>query len=154
MTGTIATTQPDRWRTAVITVLIYGLAGPLLGVAVLMITVMVSFGFTAPDRPFDPSAMVTRLPAFMQMLLLSIPFSYMLGGIQAFAAGLLVSAYGLVIGKPGYLVAAVAGLVTFGGFVWLGPQRDLWEYGMMLFVHIIPALICWHIVKRFWNAPA
>ena len=48
-------------------------------------------------------------------------------------------------------MAAIASLITYIGFVVLGPHRDIWEYGMMVFVHVIPALICWRIASRFWN---
>src|SRR5262245_51770035 len=153
MIDAVDTPQFNRWRTPVITVLIYGVCGPPLGVIVLMITVVVSFGFTAPSHPMDISGAIPRLPPLMQMLLLAMPFSYIIGGIQAFASGVMVAAYGMRIATPGYLVAAIASLITYVGFVILGPHRDIWEYGMMVFVHVIPALVCWHIAKRFWIDP-
>jgi hypothetical protein len=134
------------------TVLIFGLAGPPIGLA-LMIGGAIAAALVGPHGPhFDPLGLLKNLPEFMQFLLLAAPFSYVMGGLQAFAAGALVAAYGRLIAKPHYWVAALAGLMSFGIMLIIWPQQTIMGNALMAPVHIVAALICWHIAKRFWTA--
>jgi peptidoglycan/LPS O-acetylase OafA/YrhL len=78
----------------------------------------------------------------------------LMGGLQAFAAGVLIAAYGRLIGKPRYWVAALAGLISFAIMVVVWPQTTTMGNVSMAATHIFAALICWGIVKRFWTDPS
>jgi hypothetical protein len=150
MSDIVTPARPDRWRHFVGIVLIFGLAGPPIGLALMTVGAIVKV-LVGPHGPhFDPLGLFKNLPEFMQFLIFAVPLSYIVGGVQAFAAGILVAAYGWLIGKPHYWVAALAGLASFGIMPILWPQDTTAGYVSMAAVHIGAALICWHIAKRFW----
>ena len=89
-------------------------------------------------------------------MVFALPFSYILGGLQAAGCGLTLSVYGWFKGKPAFWVALVAGVVSFllsyamnftGTLV-----NSQYMLVMMLIVHIVPALLCWLIVRTYWMA--
>ena len=117
-----------------------------------MIGGAIALALIGPHGPhFDPLRLFRNLPEFMHFLFFAVFFSYLMGGLQAVAAGALVTAYGLLIGKPRIWVAAIAGLIVFGIMLIIWPQHTTMGSVSMAAVHIVAALICWHITKRFWS---
>jgi len=150
MSDVITSTRPDRSQNIFRTVLVFGLAGPPIGLA-LMIGGAIAIALIGPrGLHFDPLGLVKNLPEFVRFLVFAIFLSYVMGGLQAIAAGILVAAYGRLIAKPHYWVAALAGLISFGLMLVIWPRQTTMGNVSMVAIHIAAALICWHIVKRFW----
>jgi hypothetical protein len=151
MSEVVTPAQFARSQNLFRTVLVFGLAGPPIGLA-LMIGGAIVIALIGPHGPhFDPLGLFKNLPGFMHFLFFAIFFSYLMGGLQAVAAGVMVTAYGRLIGKPHYWVAALAGLISFGIMLFVWPQETTMDYASMAAVHIVASLICWHIVKRLWT---
>ena len=96
-------------------------------------------------------AITTRGMAILRMFASSIPQSYVSGGLQAFATGLFLSGYGVYRGRPTIGIAAVLATITWIGFVLFATRRDVYEYVMMLMVHIFAAMICAWASLRLWT---
>jgi hypothetical protein len=135
----------DHLRPVLTTVLVFALAGPPIGALVLAALILVT------GQETGLSGIVERVPAISRMFANSIPQSYALGGLQASAAGLLLSGYGLYRGRPSIGIAAVIGAVTWAGFYWFAVERDILENVVMMLVHVFSAIICARISRRFWT---
>jgi hypothetical protein len=139
----------DYMRPALVTVIIFTIAGPPIGNLVLAALLPVFVFVTGQDIEF--SGVLERVPAIFRMFASSIPQSYVSGGLQAFATGLFLSGYGVYRGRPTIGIAAVLATITWIGFVLFATRRDVYENIMMLMVHIFAAMICAWASLRLWT---
>ena len=107
--------------------------------------------------PADKS-IVDLLAGGVLIMLFALPFSYIVGGLQAGFCGLVLSAYGWFKGKPAFWIALVVGLASFAmsyGFDFSGTLVDsTYMIVMMLVVHVLSTLLCWLIVRTYWQVAA
>ena len=138
----------DYMRPALVTVIIFTVAGPPVGNLVLAVLLPVFVFVTGQETEF--ADVLERVPAIFRMFGNSIPQSYASGGLQAFVTGLFLSGYGVYRGRPTIGIAAVIATITWIGFVLFAAQRDAYENAMMLLVHVFAAIICAWASLRFW----
>ena len=82
--------------------------------------------------------------------LFAVPFSYLVGGLQAAAAGLAFAVYGWFRGRPPLWFAALTAAVIYAG-AWIGGWADVDEiFWIMMLVHVVPVLLCWLIISHLW----
>jgi hypothetical protein len=140
------------------TLLIAILLGPIFGLA--SIWMLPEIAMLINNLVMDPLHALDSLPAHASVFAFMIPFSYLLGGIQAAIAGIIFASIGLRIGNlpPWSIVPASA--IPFGAFV----AWDLWKErnalstgslldGLLLFapVHLTAAIIVYFCVRPFWT---
>jgi hypothetical protein len=139
----------DYMRPALVTVIIFTIAGPPIGNLVLAALLPV-FVF-ATGQETEILGVLERVPAIFRMFASSIPQSYVSGGLQAFATGLFLSGYGIYRGRPTVGIAAVLATIMWIGFVLFATSKDAYENTMMLLVHVFAAIICTWTSLRFWT---
>jgi hypothetical protein len=151
-----ATVAPpmDRKRIVAITILMFTLAGPPIGFLLVLAAAIVAVALVGTSQPIDPWGLLERLPHLVQFTVFGAAFAYLVGGLQALAAGIMMAVYGLWIGKPSYGVAAVVGLITLGVTMLVRMSNSWMENATMALANVGAALICWGIAKRFWTDPS
>jgi hypothetical protein len=141
------------WGAAIATVMTFLALGPPLGGLLFSILLIVSPPFFETTVPAD-KGIVDLLSGGVLVMLFALPFSYILGGLQAGFCGLVLSVYGWFKGKPAFWAALAASLLSFlmsYAFNFTGTLFDSsYMLLMMLVVHVIPTLLCWLIVRTFW----
>jgi hypothetical protein len=151
MTDTQQTTrQPRPWGKVLATVLTSLAVGPPVGAVVFTFSIMIYMWFGGKPQADGNGFAETLLGSFF-VLLFAVPFSYVLGGLQAFGTGVVFSVYGWWRGSVPWWLAVVAGVVMFGGMLLVGGIEDLDTYPLFLATHLAASLMCWLIVRNFWR---
>lgn len=141
--------QQNPWGAAVATVLLCAALGPPIGGLVFAgsMALMPSLAGITPNVNDDPGGM---LASVLFVGLFAVPFSYLIGGLQAAATGLAFAVYGWVKGRPPLWFAALTGAAVFAAAAASGITSDREILVPMILVHALPTLLCWLIVRQFW----
>ena len=110
--------------------------------------------FAAADgRTHGPTETGFWVAAFLAMF--ALPFSYVIGGLQAAIGGAGLAAYGWFKGRPPLVLAIGLALAAFlgGEAVGLYDRAPAWR-GAFLAMHVIPAVLCWLAIRPMWPAEA
>ena len=85
--------------------------------------------------------------------LMAIPLSYYFGVVAAAAAGILISIWGVLRGKPPVILASVVGILIFvASSIGVKTIGDGWAFHLVRFLsYMVPAWICWSIAQIFWE---
>lgn len=83
--------------------------------------------------------------------LFAVPFSYILGGVQAAATGLAFAGYGWLRGRPPLWFAAATALVVYAGAYLSGMANNQDVAALFVVTHLVPAFLCWLIVRTYWR---
>ncbi|WP_373506197.1 hypothetical protein [Aestuariivirga sp.] len=83
--------------------------------------------------------------------LFAVPFSYLIGGLQAAATGLAFAAYGMARGRPSLRIALLVSAVVFAGAYLAGVADEGEVLPVMVLVHVVPTLLCWLIIRTYWR---
>jgi hypothetical protein len=110
------------------------LLGPPVGALVIASSVIDELGITT---------------AIFSLLLL-VPFSYVSGGLSALASGIAMVAYGWLKGQPPLWFALACALVTFAVLQWVQTDQAVKSALALLLAHVVSALMCWMVFRRFW----
>ena len=152
-------TQPDRqrpWGSAIGTTFTFLVLGPPLGAIVLVIILMAVPGL-ALTSVFEGKSPADLLAVSIGVMLFTLPFSYILGGLQAGFCGLVLAAYGWFKHRPPLWIALVASLFAFGVSYFVdifGTFADSQHIAIVMFItHMVPTFLCWLIVRSYWRAP-
>ena len=147
--GTPATRQP--WGEAVATFFTCLALGPPIGG--LIFTLGVSFIPAMGAMAHDGAGWDVEggLIAAVFVSLFAIPFSYLVGGLQAGATGLLFAAWGWNKGRPSFVVALVIAAIVTAGALMAGLGDDGTFLPVMVAIHVVPTLLCWLIIRTFWR---
>lgn len=90
------------------------------------------------------------LYAVLILGLFAMPFSYMVGGIQAGAAGLLFALWGWNRGRPPFVVALVISGLVFAGALMAGVGEVPEFLPVLAAIHVVPTAICWLVIRNLW----
>lgn len=139
------------WAEAVSTFLICLALGPPLGG--LIFAACTAFfpafgGLANSGNGWDLSGgLVTTL--FLGLF--AVPFSYLAGGVQAAATGLLFAAWGWFRGRPSVTVAMLVAAAVFAGSALGGLADEPELLPAMVLIHAVPTFLCWLIIRNFWH---
>ena len=142
------------WGSSIATILTFLALGPPLGaiVLVLLLTLMPGLAMTSS---FADKGAADMLAGSFGMMLFALPFSYIVGGLQAGFCGLVVAIFGCIKGKPPLWIALAASAIAFlvfFGFDVFGTLSDTKSIiFIMLIVHLVPTTLCWLIVRTYWR---
>jgi hypothetical protein len=128
-------TRNEKYNKTIVRSILFG---PLVGLAVFA-CYMASMG----------GATVGRVAP---VVIIGLPFSYLIGGIPAALGGWVLAEYGSRFNRlPAWLpiVLSVPCLVLTG----LTMRDTYFGIGGLLALSIIPALFCWLICRDFWKEP-
>ncbi len=143
------------WGAAVGTVLTCLVLGPPLGaiVFVLLLTAVPGFALTSA---FEGKSASDMLAGSIGVMLFTLPFSYILGGLQAGFCGLVLAIYGWLKGRPPLWIALVASLFSFSVSYFVdifGTFADSQHITTVMFItHMVPTILCWLIVQSYWGS--
>ncbi len=139
------------WGEAVATFFTCLALGPPIGGIVF--TLGVTFAATAEGVPAG-AGLADKMLSALFVGLFAVPFSYILGGVQAAATGLAFAAYGWLRGRPPVWFAIVTALVVYAGASLSGMADNEDIALLIVFTHFVPALLCWLIVRTYWRKAA
>lgn len=121
---------------AFVTVLVFALIGPPAGAMTLGFSVAI----------MNIASIEGGAHLFIAAILLS-PFGYLAGGVQALFVGVIT---GAAVGSRGHAplwLTLGAALMTALVYIWY--KADDWYLStLMVLAHLVPASICWWIVRR------
>ena len=138
------------WGECLATFFVFLMVGPPIGGIVFALTMALLPSVSGV--PFgDGSDTAGQISVGIFIGLFAIPFSYMVGGLQAAAMGLAHAVYGWFRGRQPFWFAAVMAAVVFAGSLISGMADASELFFPMLLVHVIPALLCWLIARSFWR---
>lgn len=144
--------RPRRpWGEAVATFLTCLALGPPIGglvfaLAVAFIPAMGALADTGAGWDVEGGLLVSLFVGLFAM-----PFSYLTGGLQAGAAGLLFAGWGWLKGRPSFVVALGIATVVFAGSAVTGFGEDGLMLPVIAAIHIVPTLFCWLIIRTYWR---
>jgi hypothetical protein len=148
------TAEPPRrpWSEAVATFFTTLALGPPIGGLVFTVCVALypSMGALAGHAVARGDAS-SALLVMIFVGLFAVPFSYLVGGVQAAVAGLALAAFGWQLGRPPLWFAAVLGLLIYAGALLSGYNSVQEWFIPFLLIHVIPVLACWSLVRLFWR---
>jgi hypothetical protein len=78
-----------------------------------------------------------------------IPFSFFEGGLAAIFFGFTMVAYGLIKAQPPLWFAIAVAFV--GWLVLPSVKYDIWPRNDIMMAHILSAIVCWLVFRRYWN---
>ncbi len=138
------------WSEALATFFICLALGPPIGGIVftfgLLLTPALGGVPHAPGTGF-PELLVTGL----WLGLFAVPFSYLVGGLQAGAVGLAFASYGWFTGRLPFWVAVAAGAAVYLAALASGWSEVEEMAVAMVFVHAVPTLLSWLVVRNLWR---
>jgi hypothetical protein len=80
-----------------------------------------------------------------------VPFSYLSGGLSALASGVIMGAYGFYRGRPPLILALVVACAVFAVLQSVQNDQNLSAAVSLFLAHIIAAVVCWYVFRRFWE---
>lgn len=138
------------WSEAVATFLTCLMLGPPLG--------GIAFGFSIVMTPFfsgvplaDGTTLGSQLYTGLIIALFGIPFSYLIGGIQAAATGVFLAVFGWMRGRPPLWFALATAVAVFAGAALADIAETSETLTLMIPVHAVPTLLCWLIIRNYWR---
>lgn len=147
--------QPKPWGSAIGTILTFLVLGPPLG-AIVLVLLLAAVPGLALTTAFEGKGIADLLAGSIGVMLFTLPFSYILGGLQAGFCGLVLATYGWFKGRPPLWIALVASLFAFGVSYFVdifGTFADSQHITMVMFItHMVPTFLCWLIVRNYWRA--
>ena len=148
MRTTVQNARP--WGSAVATFLTCLVLGPPIGGLVFSFAMLL-----IPDVAGIPRSQGTGFGDYLLMVvwvsLFAVPFSYVIGGLQAAATGFAFGAYGWFKRKLPFWFAVITALCVYLASAIAGFSDGENLLAIMLPVHIIPAFLCWLIVRTYWK---
>jgi hypothetical protein len=137
------------WGEAVATFFTCLALGPPVGGIVLALTVALSPSISGV--PFaNGTGFTDQIYTAFFVGLFAIPFSYIIGGLQAAATGLSFSAYGWKRGRPPFWFAVATAAAVFAGATVAGIADSSELPVAMTLVHTVPTFLCWLIIRTYW----
>jgi hypothetical protein len=138
-------------------VLVFVVLAPLIG-ALIWVVLVAGIG-ALPDLDLsDPD----RHWVTLLVLIYAVPMSYYFGAAPAAAAGLVIGVTQSFIGRAGWPLALVTGLLVAivvlersgkGRFAGTPDQSPFPEYpAVMILACLIPTLMCWALVRNWYFA--
>jgi hypothetical protein len=82
---------------------------------------------------------------------LIVLFSYLSGGLSALASGLIMGAYGFYRGRPPLFLALVVACAVFAALQSVQNDQNVNAAISLFLAHIVAALVCWYVFRRFWE---
>lgn len=138
------------WGECLATFLVFLMVGPPIGGIVFAVSMALLPSWSGVPHA-EGSELSGQLSVGLFLGLFAIPFSYLVGGLQAAAMGLGHAVYGWFRGRPPLWLAALLAAVVFAGSLISGMADASELFFPMLLVHVIPAFLCWLIVRSFWR---
>jgi uncharacterized membrane protein YccC len=83
--------------------------------------------------------------------LLIMPFSYLSGGLSALVSGIIMAAYGYYRGRPPLVLALVVACAVFAVLQSVQNGQNLTAAVSLFLSHVIAAVVCWYVFRRFWE---
>jgi hypothetical protein len=80
-----------------------------------------------------------------------IPFSYTSGGLLALASGLAMVAYGWFKGMPPLWFAIGCAVAVYAILQSVQTDQSTGAAMSLLAAHVVPAVVCWSLFRRFWS---
>lgn len=150
MTGAAPAARRRPWGEAIATFFTCLALGPPIGglVFTLALTLYPGLGGVASA---PGTGLGEALMSALFLGLFAVPFSYLIGGLQAAVTGLAFAAYGMARGRPSLWVALLVSAVVFAGSTVAGVAEDGNILPVMALVHIVPTLLCWLIIRTYWR---
>ena len=151
---TEAAERSKPWGSAIGTVMTYLVLGPPLGAMVLILLLTAVPGLALPSP--ENTGLGTTVAVSLGIALFAVPFTYILGGLQALFCGVVLAAYGWLKGRPPLWVGLIASLLAFVvsySVDIFGTFADSNHIVLvMVITHLLPTILCWLIVRTFWMA--
>ena len=146
--------QSKPWGAAVATVLTFLALGPLLGAIVLVLLLTAVPGLALPSP--ENTGLGTTIAVSLGVALFAVPFAYILGGLQALFCGVVLAAYGWMKGRPPLWIGLISCLLAYAvsySIDIFGTFADTNNIALvMVITHLVPAILCWLLVRTYWRA--
>jgi hypothetical protein len=123
----------------------------LLGPPVGALGLILAMSIRISNLTYDDlgRSLFTYLGTVLISSILIIPFSFLSGGLSAIFSGLAMVAYGWSKGEPPLWFAIAVALIA--SLVLVSVQNDTWHSGEIVMAHVLPAIVCWLVFRRYWN---
>jgi hypothetical protein len=130
----------DRAPAALVVLLAFAIAGPPIGGVLMAVAIATVAPLAAPGAGIGPGDI-------WWLAGLAVPYSYLVGGLQALGVGLACAAWILLRGGLPFAVPLAAALIA-GAMHVARSGEDPTVSVLLLAAHVMAAATCWSIASR------
>ena len=150
MSKTGAQAECKPWGEAVATFFTCLALGPPIGGLAFSLIISLTSGLGGAAEDGHVGSLAEQLMTALFVGLFAVPFSYLVGGLQAAATGVSLAAFGWFRGRPPLWFACLTIAVIFAGAFFSGLADNREIFAAMLAVHVVSTLLCWLIIRTYW----